>query len=111
MSYSNSKMSDNESKEDFSSIEPYHDLKTSSSVFQNNKITEFESGYSLCVFSWNIGGKVFDSEFDINEMINACNKGNPPDIIIFGFQEIVPLNFFSFLKSKSIIIWITRKFW
>ena len=94
-------MSDSENKEEFARTNLSQDWSDIPQVYKEGKKARFENDYSMCVLSWNIAGKMFTQEFDISQMIQAWNPGNPPDIIVFGFQEIIPLNFYSFIKSKS----------
>ncbi|CAH9101617.1 unnamed protein product [Cuscuta europaea] len=43
----------------------------------------------VCAGTWNVGGKVPPDDLDLDDWIDT---GNPSDIYVLGFQEIIPLN-------------------
>ncbi|KAL6627305.1 hypothetical protein ACP70R_031031 [Stipagrostis hirtigluma subsp. patula] len=46
----------------------------------------------VCVGTWNAGGKAPPSDLDIAEWLGTGGEGEPADIYVLGFQEVVPLN-------------------
>ncbi|CAO2174868.1 unnamed protein product [Urochloa humidicola] len=46
----------------------------------------------VCVGTWNAGGKAPPEDLDIAEWLGTGGDGEPADIYVLGFQEVVPLN-------------------
>ena len=86
---------DYESTESLARLIPNTMTASPSRLFSREMtMTTLAQSHTMWIFTWNLAGKMLTKEFDISQVIDACNLGQPPDIILFGFQEIVPLNFF-----------------
>ncbi|XP_062182540.1 type IV inositol polyphosphate 5-phosphatase 3-like [Phragmites australis] len=46
----------------------------------------------ICAGTWNAGGKAPPDDLDIAEWLGTRGEGEPADIYVLGFQEVVPLN-------------------
>ncbi|CAO2193955.1 unnamed protein product [Urochloa humidicola] len=46
----------------------------------------------VCVGTWNAGGKAPPEDLDIADWLGTGGGGEPADIYVLGFQEVVPLN-------------------
>ncbi|XP_062194811.1 type IV inositol polyphosphate 5-phosphatase 3-like [Phragmites australis] len=46
----------------------------------------------VCVGTWNAGGKAPPDDLYIAEWLGTGGEGEPADIYVLGFQEVVPLN-------------------
>nr|GMC54623.1 type IV inositol polyphosphate 5-phosphatase 3 isoform X2 [Ipomoea batatas] len=59
----------------------------------------------VCVGTWNVGGKVPPDDLDLDGWLDI---GEPADIYVLGFQEIIPLNagnIFGAEDSRPILKW------
>ena len=84
------------------------------SLFSDSELFKLEKGFSRCrditilFVSWNIGAskpeQLSGSKENSSFLYDALNSVESPDIIVFGLQEVVPLdkaNVAKFLKKKK----------
>eukprot|EP01016_Furgasonia_blochmanni_P049446 TRINITY_DN750_c0_g1_i11.p1 TRINITY_DN750_c0_g1~~TRINITY_DN750_c0_g1_i11.p1 ORF type:complete len:260 (-),score=63.37 TRINITY_DN750_c0_g1_i11:136-915(-) len=75
------------------------------SVERELKIREREfctySDLSVLVATWNVGGFLPGPIYDLSELLETEGNGGP-DIVVFGFQELVDLNAKNVLVSSNV---------
>ncbi|KAF5734056.1 hypothetical protein HS088_TW16G00498 [Tripterygium wilfordii] len=64
----------------------------------SNKCFFEQDNYNIFVGSWNVGGVVPPEDLEMEDWLDT---GNPADIYVLGFQEIVPLNAGNVLASEN----------
>ena len=59
--------------------------------------------YKFGFITWNLGGKGFDLDMNIEDTLTSQNEtlNDPPDVFFAGFQETRKLNAFALIKGES----------